>query len=62
MSEEMKPATEASQDELADMIAEADTGGRNPTGISAKVLWGVPLAWALFQLWEKTSIPIQKEN
>ncbi len=51
MSEEIKQAPAASQDELADMIADSDTGGRNPTGISAKVLWIVPLLWALFQLW-----------
>ena len=36
-----------SQQELDTMIAEADTGGRTPTGISAKVLWVVPLLWAL---------------
>ena len=39
------------EQELEDMIAEADTGGRNPTGMSAKVLFGVPLIWSLFQLW-----------
>ena len=39
------------EQELDDMIAEADTGGRNPTGMSAKVLFGVPLIWSLFQLW-----------
>jgi TRAP transporter 4TM/12TM fusion protein len=39
------------------MIAESDTGARSPTGISAKVLWFVPLAWALFQLWYASPMP-----
>jgi TRAP-type uncharacterized transport system fused permease subunit len=46
-----------SQDELAEMIAEADTGGRKPTGIPAKVLWTVPLLWSLFQLWYASPMP-----
>lgn len=57
MSEETKGASAASQDELADMIADSDTGGRNPTGISAQVLWVVPLVWALFQLWYVSPLP-----
>jgi len=57
MSEETQAASEASQDDLQDMIAESDTGGRNPTGIPAKVLWCVPLTWALFQLWYASPLP-----
>ena len=41
----------AEEQVLEDMIAEADTGGRNPTGVSAKILFGIPLIWSLFQLW-----------
>lgn len=52
MSDEVKPDIS-----LADMIAESDTGGRKPTGIPAKVLWVVPLAWALFQLWYASPLP-----
>ena len=37
------PAVDESK--LQDMIAESDTGARSPTGIPAKVLWFVPLAW-----------------
>ncbi len=40
-----------------DMIAEADTGGRAPAGIPAKILFGVPLAWSLFQLWYASPLP-----
>ncbi len=47
----------AGRDELAEMIAEADTGARQPTGISLKILWGVPLLWALFQLWYASPLP-----
>jgi len=50
-------APAASQDELQDMIAQADTGGRNPTGIPKHILWWVPLIWALFQLWIVSPLP-----
>ena len=40
------------------MIAETDTGARNPTGaIPKKVLFFVPLAWTLFQLWYASPLP-----
>ena len=42
---------------LDEMIAEADTGGRKPRGVPAKVLWFVPLAWTLFQLWYASPLP-----
>ena len=45
------------QEKLQDMIAEADTGGRRPTGIPAKVLWVVPLLWSIFQLWYASPMP-----
>ena len=40
-----------------DIVAEADTGARTPTGIPAKVLWYVPLLWSLFQLWYASPLP-----
>jgi TRAP transporter 4TM/12TM fusion protein len=47
-----------SDEQLQEMIADADTGGRNPTGsISKKVLFFVPLAWTLFQLWYASPLP-----
>ena len=36
---------------LETMVAEADTGGRKPTGFEKKYIFTVSLAWALFQLW-----------
>jgi len=47
----------ADQEKLQDMIAESDTGARSPTGIPAKILWVVPLAWAVFQLWYASPMP-----
>jgi TRAP-type uncharacterized transport system fused permease subunit len=42
---------------LEDMIAESDTGARQPKGIPHHVLWIVPLAWSLFQLWYSSPLP-----
>jgi len=50
--------TKATQEELHEMIAEADTGARNPTGsISKKILFIVPLMWTIFQLWYASPLP-----
>ena len=50
--------TTASQDELQEMIAETETGARNPTGaFPKKVLFFVPLIWTLFQLWYASPLP-----
>ncbi len=47
-----------SDDQLHEMIAEADTGARHPTGtIPKKILFFVPLAWTLFQLWYASPLP-----
>ena len=42
---------------VQNLVAEADTGARAPTGIPAKVLYAVPLAWSLFQLWYASPLP-----
>src|SRR5919108_4391161 len=44
-------------DKLNEMVAEADSGGRKPTGIAAKVLFVVALGWSLFQLWYASPLP-----
>jgi len=47
-----------SEKQLEEMIAESDTGARNPTGtIPKKILFYVPLAWTLFQLWYASPLP-----
>jgi TRAP transporter 4TM/12TM fusion protein len=56
----MTKATEnpVSGDLVEDLVAEIDTGGRNPQGaISRNVLFFVPLAWTLFQLWYASPLP-----
>ena len=40
-----------------DLIAEADTGARTPTGFTAKFLVGLALAWSVFQLWYASPLP-----
>jgi TRAP-type uncharacterized transport system fused permease subunit len=50
--------TAVNEDALQEMIAEADTGARNPVGtIPKKVLFYVPLIWTLFQLWYASPLP-----
>jgi len=39
------------------LVAEADTGGRVPTGLAASILLWVALAWSLFQLWYASPLP-----
>src|SRR6266566_5262630 len=52
-SVEAVPAREA----LETMVAEADTGGRKPTGFSKTYIFTLSLAWALFQLWYASPLP-----
>jgi TRAP transporter 4TM/12TM fusion protein len=48
----------ASEEKVQEMIAETETGARNPTGaIPKKILFFVPLAWTLFQLWYASPLP-----
>ncbi len=50
--------SQLNEDQLHEMIAQADTGARHPTGtIPKKVLFFVPLAWTLFQLWYASPLP-----
>ncbi|USD64967.1 TRAP transporter permease [Vibrio sp. SCSIO 43136] len=52
----MTQASTPSQD-VQDMVAQADTGARNPQGLPGRVLWFVPLCWSLFQLWYASPLP-----
>ncbi|HVV61833.1 MAG TPA: TRAP transporter permease, partial [Pseudolabrys sp.] len=47
----------AARDKLEAMVAEADTGGRKPSGFSKNFIFGLALAWALFQLWYASPLP-----
>lgn len=42
---------------LQEIVADADTGGRKPVGFTAKLIFGVAVAWSLFQLWYASPLP-----
>src|SRR5258707_2530731 len=55
----MTDSTQSAQarEALEAMVAEADTGGRKPTGFSKTYIFVISLAWALFQLWYASPLP-----
>jgi TRAP transporter 4TM/12TM fusion protein len=55
----MTDSTQAAttRDVLETMVAEADTGGRKPSGLAKIFIFVIALAWALFQLWYASPIP-----
>ena len=57
MSEDRSSQPPTASEEAQDIVAAADTGGRNPVGPVGKVLAGVALAWSLFQLWYASPLP-----
>ncbi|AEI92389.1 TRAP transporter permease [Roseobacter litoralis] len=43
---------------LQDIVADADTGGRNPDDAFGRAaLWYLPLVWAIYQLWIASPLP-----
>jgi len=42
---------------LQELVAEVDTGRREPTGFARQLIFGTALAWALFQLWYASPLP-----
>ncbi len=42
---------------LQELVAKADTGARKPRGVTAKLIFAVALAWALFQFWYASPLP-----
>lgn len=57
MAENAKNKESASREVLQAMVAESDSGARSVAGISGKILFFVPLIWALFQLWYASPLP-----
>jgi TRAP transporter 4TM/12TM fusion protein len=53
MATDVEKAPEA----LQLLVADADTGRRNPGGLSARLIFGTALAWSLFQLWYASPLP-----
>lgn len=57
MADKNQNSAAINEQNVDDMIAEVDTGGRKPTGWPAKVLIIVPIMWSLFQLWYASPLP-----
>jgi TRAP transporter 4TM/12TM fusion protein len=53
----VKKQSEMTEEEIRQLVADVDTGGRKPTGLAAKVVMYVALAWSLFQLWIASPLP-----
>ncbi|NIA70200.1 TRAP transporter permease [Pelagibius litoralis] len=46
-----------SDDDLQDLVASSDTGGRSPTGIPLYVILWTAALWSLFQIWIASPLP-----
>ncbi|WP_068110917.1 TRAP transporter permease [Tropicimonas marinistellae] len=46
-----------SQNELDELVASADTGGRSPSAAVARLIMITAIVWSLFQLWIASPIP-----
>ncbi len=57
MAETKKDDFEIDESKLQEMIAETDTGARNPAGSVGKLMFWVAFAWAAFQLWIASPFP-----
>jgi len=42
---------------LQELVADTDAGGRKPAGVTALVITGTALAWAVFQYWYASPLP-----
>ncbi|MEP7262647.1 MAG: TRAP transporter permease, partial [Usitatibacter sp.] len=51
-AEPIKPS-----EELQQIVAESDTGGRRVGGIAGKLIFVIAVAWSLFQLWYASPFP-----
>lgn len=57
MSEVKAQPASVDLQELEQLVAEADTGGRHPSGTVARILLWAAVAWSLFQLWYASPLP-----
>ena len=48
---------EKAPSKLQQLVADTDTGGRKPGGATGALIFGVALAWALFQFWYASPLP-----
>jgi TRAP transporter 4TM/12TM fusion protein len=57
VSEQNVKQSEMTDEEIRQMVAESDTGGRRPSGLAAAIVMYTALAWSLFQLWIASPLP-----
>jgi TRAP transporter 4TM/12TM fusion protein len=57
MTDDKKAENPSVDQGLQDLIAENDTGARQPTGFAAKLLLWIAVSWSLFQLWLASPLP-----
>ena len=57
MSQDKLKKSGMTDEEVRQLAADSDTGGRKPTGLSAKVVMYAALAWSAFQLWIASPLP-----
>ncbi|MFP8833624.1 TRAP transporter permease [Hydrogenophaga sp. XSHU_21] len=55
MSTDIEKAPEA----LQQLVADSDTGGRKPTGLTAGIIFAGAMLWALFQFWYASPLPFE---
>jgi TRAP transporter 4TM/12TM fusion protein len=53
----MVKKTKKSEQDLQQLVADADTGGRAAGGIAGKMIFAIAIAWSLFQLWYASPLP-----
>lgn len=52
-----KETHQLSEEELQALVDSTDTGGRKPKGFPAKLIFGVAIAWSLFQIYFSSPLP-----
>ncbi|NCV89965.1 MAG: TRAP transporter fused permease subunit [Betaproteobacteria bacterium] len=50
---------ERASPDLQQLVADSDTGGRKPTGITAALIFALSIAWGLFQFWYASPMPFE---
>jgi len=59
MSERQPGEVSIDEAKLQDMVAEADTGARSPTGLPQTILWVIPLVWSIYQVYVSSPLVLE---
>ncbi|HET6522075.1 MAG TPA: TRAP transporter large permease subunit, partial [Geminicoccaceae bacterium] len=57
MTDRNATARPSPADSLEELVAQSDTGARQPSGVTGRVLLYTAIAWSLFQLWYASPLP-----